>query len=252
LLPPLELNDLTWVEAREALKGRPVGLLPIGAVEAHGPHLPLNTDVIIAEATARRATELLATCNVPSIIIPSISYSVSFAGTSFAGTTPVDSDVFEDYLSNVLLQTCRQGYRAIICCNAHLEPGHVDAVMAACNFAERSSGLPVRCPDQRAKQFAVRLGEEFQAGSRHAGAYETSIVLHARPEAVRMHELPGLEPVWIDLPARLRDGATTFVDAGAKHGYFGDPRSASAELGKYLVDQLGEIVFECFRNACPT
>ena len=244
----LDLNELTWVEAHDALKRRTVGLLPIGAIEAHGPHLPLNTDVIIAEATAWRAAELLDSFNEPSVVLPSIVYTVSFAGTSFSGTTPVDQDVFEAYLQNVLLHASVQGYRAIICCNAHLEPAHVHAVLAACEIAERQSGVPIRCPDLRAEHISRRRGKEFQAGSRHAGAYETSIVLHARPEAVRMNELPGLEPVWIDLPARLREGATTFSDAGAENGYFGDPRSATAEMGKHLVDELGEIAVEAFRK----
>jgi creatinine amidohydrolase len=245
----LALNDLTWVEAQEELNHRPVGLLPIGAIEAHGPHLPLNTDIIIAEAMARRASELLASRNVTSITLPTIPYTVSFAGTSFSGTTPVEQDVFQEYLLSVLIGASAQGYRAIICCNAHLEPGHVDAIMSACDIAESRCGIPVRCPDQRAASHAKRLGEEFQAGSRHAGAYETSIVLYTRPDVVRMDHLDNLEPVWIDLPARLREGATTFLDAGSRLGYFGDPRSATADFGKHLLDQLGDMIVECFLDA---
>src|SRR5688572_23005760 len=134
---PVHLADLTWPEAREWLARLPIGLLPIGAIEAHGPHLPLDTDVIIATATAARAARRLNERNVSSLLLPSVAYSVSFVGTSFSGTTPVDPDPFESYLASALIHHARQGYRAIVCCNAHLEPAHVARVGAA---AKASSG----------------------------------------------------------------------------------------------------------------
>ena len=243
------LEAMTWPEARLALSKRPVGLLPIGAIEAHGPHLPLDSDVIIACATAQRAAEILAEEGVSSVILPPIAYSVSFVGTSFAGTSPVDAQAFEAYLTSVLVHAANQGYRALICCNAHLEPAHVATIQTACGTAESRSGIPVRSPDQRDAVHAARLGAEFIAGARHAGAYETSIVLHAQPGAVRQSELGGLQAVWIDLPARLREGALTFLDTGSQLGYFGNPATASAAEGERLLQTLGEIIVNGCRDA---
>jgi creatinine amidohydrolase len=243
------LADLTWMEAGELLKSRPVGLLPIGAIEAHGPHLPLDTDVIIADASARRAIARLREAGTPALLLPPISYSVSFVGTSFPGTTPAEPDPFEGYLTSVLVQHARQGYRAIVCCNAHLEPAHVERVTSACRSATERSGVPVLFPDQRMEPYVSLLSDEFRAGARHAGGYETSIVMAAQPDAVRLQLLPVLEPVWIDLPARLRDGARTFAEAGATLGYFGDPAKSTLEEGHRMLGALAEIVMMSLRVA---
>ncbi|HYI15081.1 MAG TPA: creatininase family protein [Thermomicrobiales bacterium] len=243
------LADLTWMEAGELLKSRPVGLLPIGAIEAHGPHLPLDTDVIIADASARRAIARLREAGIPALLLPPISYSVSFVGTSFPGTTPAEPDPFEGYLTSVLVQHARQGYRAIVCCNAHLEPAHVERVTSACRSATEQSGVPILFPDQRIEPYVSLLSDEFRAGARHAGGYETSIVMAARPDAVRLQLLPALEPVWIDLPARLRDGARTFSEAGATLGYFGDPARSTVEEGHRMLSALAEIVMMALREA---
>jgi creatinine amidohydrolase len=246
---PTFLESLTWHEIAELLTHRPVGLLPVGAIEAHGPHLPLDTDVIIANATAVRTAEHLLARDVPAIILPTVSYTVSFAGTSFPGTSPVDREVFQQYMESLLAHVSRQGYRAIICCNAHLEPAHVDALKLACASVELESSVPIRCPDQRTPENAALLSDEFQAGARHAGAYETSIVMAARPDAVRTDILAGLQPVWIDLPARLRAGSRTFLEAGAEDGYFGDPATATADEGHRFLNALAGIIVKSCEEA---
>lgn len=244
-----KLSSLTWVDAAEALQERPIGLLPIGATEAHGPHLPLDSDTIIAEATAAVAGEQLERLQTPSIVLPSICYSVTFAGMSFAGTSPADPEPFESYLASLLTHYCRAGLRGIVICNAHLEPAHVERVQAAATSAHAATGIPVAAPDQRSERYAARLSDEFRAGARHAGAYETSIILAAQPSAVRINAMRRLEPVWIDLPARLRAGARTFAEAGASLGYFGDPASASPEEGHRLLAALADmIVSACYEN----
>lgn len=246
---PYFLASLTWPEAAHILSQRPVGLLPIGAVEAHGPHLPLDTDIIIANATADSAARKLDNQNIPSLVLPPISFTVSFAGTSFPGTSPVDADAFARYLTSLLTNFSTAGYCAIICCNSHLEPAHVNAVQAACAEAESVSGVPIRAPDQRHPRLAARLNAEFEAGARHAGSYETSIVMAARPDAVRTSELTSLPPVWIDLPARLREGAKTFLDAGATLGYYGNPSEATAAEGLRLLDVLSDMIVETYLEA---
>ncbi len=246
---PIFLADMSWTEARDYLSERPVGLLPIGAIEAHGPHLPLDTDVIIATATANRAATRLRFLSVPALVLPPVSYSVSFVGTSFPGTTPVDPDPFEQYLTSVLIQHARQGYRSIVCCNAHLEPAHVERVGRSSDTAGERSGIPILFPDQRVEPWVALLSDEFRAGARHAGGYETSIVMAAQLDAVRVDLLPTLDPVWIDLPAKLKAGARTFFEAGATLGYFGDPATSTAEEGHRMLNALAEIVIMALRQA---
>jgi len=238
------LGELTWPEADAVLRQRPIGLLPVGAIEAHGPHLPLDTDVRIACRMAERAADLLERAGLPVLVLPPIVYGVSFVGSCFPGTSPVAPEVFEPYLRSVLVYLCTQGYRALGICNAHLEPAHVAAVEAAARAAQAVTGVPIAFPDKREVRWAAQLSEEFRRGARHAGRYETALLLATTPEVVRLAELEDLPPLWIDLPARLREGAKTFVEAGSPLGYFGDPARASAEEGAQLLERLASMVRE--------
>jgi creatinine amidohydrolase len=253
---PPELGDLTWTEARDLLLLRPVALLPIGAVEAHGPHLPLTTDVIIARGMARYAGAFLHRSGLPAVVLPPIAYSVSLAGACFPGTMPVDQGELQSYLTRILISAASHGFRAICVCNAHLEPAHVETVTRSVAAALESSTVPVLFPDKRDPTWSLHLGDEFQGGSRHAGCYETSIVMAEAPELVRRTHMEELEPVWIDLPAALRAGARDFVEAGADMGYFGDPRSASEEQGIELLTTLGTLIrdgiLEALANQPPS
>ncbi len=237
-----ELASLTWPEAEEVLGRRPIGLVPIGATEAHGPHLPLDTDVIIAREMAARGGRLLADQGYPVLILPPISYGVSFVGTCFGGTTPVDDSAFESHLISVLRNAATQGYRALCVCNAHLEPAHVEAIKRAASEAAVVSEIPVAAPDKREPRWSSRLSEEFRRGARHAGGYETSLVLAVQPNAVRWSAAKDLPPIWIDLPDRLNAGARTFAEAGGELGYFGEPGTATADEGERLFDALGTII----------
>ncbi len=244
-----ELASLTWQEAEETLRKRPIGLLPVGATEAHGPHLPLDTDVVIAREMARRGGQLLADSDLPVLILPHVSYGVSFVGTCFGGTSPIDVPEFERWLTSLLRNTATQGYRAVCVCNAHLEPAHVAAIQRAAATASRIAGIPVVFPDKRQEPWVARLSEEFRRGARHAGGYETSLMLAVNPDAVDMNVARDLPPVWIDLPGRLRDGARTFAEAGGTLGYFGEPATASVEEGNRLFDALATIVRDAVYEA---
>ena len=84
-----EFGKLTWPEARELFGKDPVALLPVGATEAHGPHLPLDTDVTIARAQARRAAEMIEERGVPAFVMPPVSYTLAQFAFGFAGTITV-------------------------------------------------------------------------------------------------------------------------------------------------------------------
>ncbi len=237
-----ELASLTWQQAEDVLRRRPIGLIPVGAIEAHGPHLPLDTDVIIACEMAHRGGALLAAQGFPVLILPPISYGVSFVGTCFGGTSPIDVSAFESHLASLLQNTAKQGYRALCVCNAHLEPAHISAIERAARRATDETRIPVAAPDKRTPRWSGRLSDEFRRGARHAGGYETSLVMAVQPDAVRWDAAKDLPPVWIDLPARLSAGAKTFAEAGGELGYFGEPATATKEEGERLFDALGSII----------
>jgi creatinine amidohydrolase len=242
--PPPQLNELTWQEAGDLLRLRPVGLLPVGAIEPHGPHLPLDTDVIIAKGISRYTGSALRRSGIPALILPPVQYTVSFVGASFPGAMPIDHEVFTDYLTSLLRYSISSGYRAICLCNAHLEPAHVEAIERALVRMRGGFNVPLVFPDKRSPEIARLLGEEFSGGARHAGAYETSIVMAEANHCVRRTELEELQPVWIDLPRALSLGARDFMEAGSDLGYFGDPAAASPEEGVRILEILGEMIHD--------
>src|SRR5688500_10080905 len=81
-----QLAEMTWEEARDLDRGRTVALLPVGAVEAHGPHLPLATDCLIAEAMGRAAAERLEARGVPAVVLPVFPYTRAGFAAGFPGT----------------------------------------------------------------------------------------------------------------------------------------------------------------------
>lgn len=243
-----QLASLTWTEVSERLSADSVILLPIGAVEAHGPHLGLDTDVIIAQAAAERAADRFTAIGIDAWIAPPIWYGVSFVGSSFPGTIPVAAEPFRLYLEWVLRGLSSAGGDVVVV-NAHLEPAHYEAILDACAAISAETGKCIHAVDHRQPESAERLGTEFSGGSRHAGSYETSIVLAATPNAVRTELLADLDPVWVDLPARLKAGARTFDEAGGTQAYFGNPAIATAEEGRKLLAILGELIVESYLGA---
>jgi creatinine amidohydrolase len=245
------LADLTWLEAQAALQQDTVVLLPIGAIEAHGPHLPLDTDVVIATEMAKRGADLLTEAGFEPIIAPPIVYGTSFVGTCFPGTTPVQAETITNSVTSIISHIAAWGPRRFCVVNAHLEPAHVGAIGEALNLIKVASRgernkilaeLRVSFPDKRLEPWASLLSEEFRAGMRHAGAYETSLMLAAAPGRVRTDVLPRLSPVLVDLPAKRRAGARTFAEAGGTNGYFGDPASATAVEGERLFGVLAQMI----------
>ena len=103
-MPIASLSDLTWEEARDLLADpAAVAILPLGAIEAHGPHLPLATDVIIAEAIARRGAEKLAAAGSAVLILPSLAYTAASFAAGFPGTITLTPAA----VTSVIVVLCR-------------------------------------------------------------------------------------------------------------------------------------------------
>jgi creatinine amidohydrolase len=240
---PHYLADLPWPEVAELAKRTPVALVPTGATEAHGPHLPLQTDVIIAQGACRRAAELLAAEGLECVIAPPFYYAVTNFGMPFAGTVTVPSDTLTQLVVAVCQSLAAHGFNRIVFSNHHLEPANFAAIKAGAQQATESGAARVAVPDVRDPRWAATLTEEFRAGARHAGSYETSLVMADRPDLVRETRRRELSPVWIDLPDRIRHhGARTFKEAGSEWAYFGDPAKATAAEGEQIFAALAQML----------
>ena len=234
---------------------RVVAVLPVGAVEAHGPHLPLTTDVTIATAAARAALDGLRRLGLRPMLLPPLPYTAAPFAAGFPGTISVQPATFAALLEDVAASLERQGVAALVVVNAHLDPAHLAAIRdvvrareaapaRAAASAQHRQPMPVIHPDLTARRWASRLTDEFRSGACHAGCYETSVVMAAAPELVREDERRGLVANPASLSVAIREGAATFEEAGVGEAYCGDPAAATREEGEKTIAVLGGIVVD--------
>jgi creatinine amidohydrolase len=239
----IRLADVPWLEAAKAKGERWFALLPVGSTEAHGPHLPLCADVVIAEAMAVAAAQRIEAAGVRVLLLPSLPFGVTDCASDFFGTISISAASVRSLVVDVAASLQRQGCARLGLANAHLEPAHRHTLRVAAEAATKA-GLATLFPDVVRGVHAKRLDAEFQSGACHAGSFESSIVMAARPELVK-------EGVRVELPANptslgeaLAAGKRTFVEAGGADAYFGDPAGACCGHGRALVAELGAIVAE--------
>jgi len=245
-----QLADLTWEEVRDlAPLSTTVAILPVGAVEAHGPHLPLGTDTIIAEAMARAGAERLETAGHRVLVLPTLAYAPAPFAAAFAGTLSIDAATVTGLVLDLARELGRHGVGALAVANAHLDPAHLDALAAGAASALDEHLLPVIFPDLSRKPWALRLTDEFRTGACHAGRFEGSVVMAVRPDLVRETIRAGLPPNPQSLSVAIREGRRTFAEAGGPRAYFGWPADASAEEGRAIIAVLGEILAEAVLEA---
>ena len=238
------LAAMTWEEARDAGGPRSAAILPAGAIEAHGPHLPLETDVIIAQAMARAGAARLAARGLRVVLLPPLTYTAASFAQGFAGTISLRPETVTATVMDIAASLGRQRFGVLVIANAHLDPGHLASLEAAAHAIRHDLGLAVAFPNLAAKPWAPRLGDEFRSGACHAGRFETSIVMAERPELVRDATRTALEPNPASLSRAIRDGKRSFEEAGGPRAYFGFPAQATAEEGRATVETLGAILDE--------
>lgn len=242
-MPVHEMAQLTWEEVAGLDRERTVVILPVGAIEAHGPHLPLDTDVIIANAMARAAAAKLSPRGHTAMVLPALGYTTAAFAAAFPGTLTVTAATVTAVIVDVAESLTRQSFRVLALANAHLDPAHLDALDAAVETARAKRSLPIVFPNIAKQPWGSRLGDEFRSGACHAGRFETSIILAENPMRVNpvRRSLP-------DNPASLskaiREGKRTFTEAGGPRAYFGAPAHATPEEGRHTIDILGGILEE--------
>lgn len=249
---PIYLQELSYPAALAIKERAPVVLIPVGATEAHGPHLPLGTDVFLSEELARRVQRALEQRGTASVIAPSLPYAVTDFGAPFAGTVSLDAETATGFYTGLLAGFLRAGFSKLCLINSHLESAHIATLRRACAELLRR-GTSVAFPDNTERRWARTLTDEFKRGSCHAGRYETSMLLAAAPRAALVDDEKrrGLPPNELDLVRAMREGATNFVVAGAPEAYFGDPAAATAAEGDDIYARLTAMTLTVIDETWP-
>ena len=247
-----ELTDpqLTAVTARD-----PVVVLPMGALEQHGPHLPVSTDADLADGIAGRALEELPE-DLPVVLLPTQVVGASTEHAGFAGTVSVRPDILRAHLLDLASGLARHGVRRWVIFNTH--GGNKQVVDEAALRAREQYGLLV--VKAHSFRFPVPAGVDLPASEwrhgLHGGAVETSMMLHLRPELVRrdlVRRFPSLgEDLASELDVLLPEGPASFAWLSQDlnpHGATGDATLATASLGATLVDGYGRFLASVLRDA---
>jgi creatinine amidohydrolase len=212
----VELAGATWTQV-EATGARTVLAVPLGSLEQHGPHLPLDTDSRIAGALAAGLAER---CGAVAVA-PTVPYGASGEHADFPGTLLMGHDVLADLLVE-LVRSARGSFAGVVFVNGH--GGNEEALVAVeqRGAAEGDDVLVWR---------AMTPG-----GDAHAGRTETSLLLAIDPASVRLDLAePGrTEPIATLLPRLRAEG----VRPVSSNGVLGDPTGATAEEGRTLLDDL--------------
>ncbi|MEU5842595.1 mycofactocin biosynthesis peptidyl-dipeptidase MftE [Rhodococcus sp. NPDC047139] len=207
-----ELADAYWTDIEP---GRVTVAVPVGALEQHGPHLPLDTDTRIAAAVAAALPEV--------VLAPPLAYGASGEHEGFAGTVSIGAEVTKALVVEYGRSVCRWAERVVFV-NAHGGNAHplIEAVNLLRYEGREAAWLPCAVPGSDA----------------HAGVTETSLLLHLAPETVDMGraEVGATESIGALMP-RLRAAGIVSV---SPNGVLGDPTEATAELGARLFADLVE------------
>lgn len=244
---PIRFADLSSAALGALLErgSPPVLVLPVGAIEPHGPHAPLDTDPIISDGMCVRAARRLNTEDVVRVLVlPALPYGVTRFARRFTGAVHISSATLGALLTDLCLSLTQQGFPRVVIVNNHFEPAQVSTLRGTVETLRAAQGLDVEYLDLVRRRYAVRLTEEFRSGECHAGRYETSLVLADRPELVDEPRMRGLPKVPVDLVTEMRSGATDFVEMGMRDAYCGAPADATAQEGEATFDVLTDILIE--------
>jgi len=247
------LAECTWKEAAIlARDARSVVLLPLGAVEQHGPHLPLLVDWLGAEEIARRVAPHLSRAGYRPVLVPSVPYGVSPLAEDWSGTVSLSATTLRRLVREIVASLARHGFRRFVLTNYQADPGHLAALRRIARDAERAgvqllvAGFtpgPRPSPTMVNDRVTALMRSPRPAREWHAGELETAMMLAVRPALVRRRLASTLPPAWIDVQRALAAAPTTFRRMHPRgRGYFGWPAVARARTGRRVMALRAHLI----------
>ncbi|MCX8998387.1 creatininase family protein [Rhizobiaceae bacterium BDR2-2] len=233
--PSLKTTDFGAIDPDRA-----VALLPVGATEQHGPHLPLGTDSILAEAMAREAGARAETAEV--YLLPAIAYAKSDEHLAFAGTVTLDAETLLATVMQIGRSVARAGIRKLVLLNAH--GGNVPVLQIAARSLRIETRLLTVTAGWMAMGFPPGLvSPQEQRDGIHGGLVETAAMLHLRPDLVDMAQARDFVPA----SAAVAAGNEVLRMVGPvgfgwvsedlhPAGVAGNAAAATAEAGRAIVE----------------
>ncbi|MFX0096948.1 MAG: creatininase family protein [Candidatus Hodarchaeota archaeon] len=219
----IEIGNMTWNEVGESIRKSNGIIVPIGAFEEHGPHLPLITDAALAWNIAKLAAE-----KAKFLVMPSLFLGVCRTTRMFPGTVSLKFDTLKRLIEDILEELASQGFRKIILFSWHAGKSHIAAL--------REAAFEMKLKKHDLDVYLIVSSELWNGAERildtkpfHAGELETSLMLVLCPELVKMDkavkEYPPIPPY------RIKTTGKPWMQSGV----MGDATMASEEKGKRIL-----------------
>ncbi len=249
-------DDLTWLEVRDAVAAKKAVLIPVGSIEDHGPHLPLNTDNIIVESVcfevARRVPDEI-------LSLPVLPIGFEHHHMDFPGSLTASMETLLDYFSSAAISVARHGFTHIMLVNGH--GSNASLVELAARQAVLETGAIVAAmagnaavDDVLVRDLIAQHRKSEHGGIGHACEFETSMMLYLRPDLVQMDKAVkemgqlSLKHFNWDHPTRSVYAWMDWWSRFSKTGVAGDPTVATREFGEFIYNATVERMIELMRE----
>lgn len=231
------LGELTWPEARARFRQVDVALLPVGAIEQHGHHLPLDTDTFDANYLCHKVAEA---CSDPKpVVLPLIPYGVSYHHEDFSGTISISNETLAHFVMDVGMGAARNGIKKLVIVNGH--GGNAPALQFAAQMINRDAHI-FTCVDTGESSDTDIASLIETKNDVHAGEVETSAALANRPHLVKMDRLKKFVPLfssrYLNFSSKRSVEWYARTAKISKVGVMGDPSKATREKGEKIWDVM--------------
>lgn len=236
----VRLENLAWPRIQELQSaGQDFLLLPLGATEQHGPHLPINTDTVIATALCDYAS---AQTGVP--VLPALSYTVSIGHTEkWPGTFSLFHETFIHALREIAAWAVATGWKRLLFVNSHF--GNDASLRVAVDRLRFDYAGQLQVAMRNTFNLTASIWSYFisDAEDLHANRAETDLMLHLAPQNVRMEDVA-------DDPDRTGGKVFNYMVANTStNGVTGSPSLGNAERGRELFHEMGAALSEIVTRA---
>ena len=240
----VEWRKLRADQLRERARQDAMVILPIGSLEQHGPHLPVEVDSMLGETVALRTARLVAERGQPVLVLPVLWTGLSEHHMSFGGTISLDLPAFSALVEGVVRAAHRHGFRRIVLLNGH--GGNENALRCLTDELTPKLGIPiVQFTYWYAASEAIGAILETQAGLSHACEAETSMMMAVRPELVATDRIPLAKANrTADVADLVGGGVYLWRSIGSRSpsGVIGNPEAATPDKGRRLLDAVSQTL----------
>jgi creatinine amidohydrolase len=246
------MSNMTQMEITKVIAERKPVILPTGATEAHGPHMPTDTDTHQVEHIALALAE-----RIDAVVAPPVAYGISKTFEFFPGTISLSIPTYQTMVFEIGAALIRQGFRQLIILNGNRPNGTANDAVARHLIDELDDDFDFKVSAvsywEPAAEKIHAMRKSVGGGMGHGCEFETSFQLATRPQLVKMAELKGAKygPVGWDLVAPTNPTRTYMRRPRPAVGHaaiFGDPSKASAESGEAFIAAAVDALADTFKN----